>query len=114
MPRKKIVLEPQKNVWVIIEPDNPVTVCTIKQTGNRLVAFGIGVCKHGDKYDLETGCRMALKSALKDVPYSNFRQKTWEKYLEMFPVKDRVKPAKIGWKEEVDWLAKLVSNVINA
>ena len=81
---------------IVITPDNPITRCVIYGSGElehgREIAFGIGVRKHGDCYDLETGCRMALKSALRGVPAKTIRQAIWEQYMLVFPVNQRPTP----------------------
>lgn len=69
-----------------IKPGNPVTICEIDlaNTG-QLFAYGLGVCKPGDTYNRETGCRKALKSALYAIPRSE-RRVIWEEYFKLFPL----------------------------
>ena len=86
----------------VITPGNPVTTCEIQhQAGTiyenhwRLMYHGMSICKHGDRYDMETGCRLALKSALRkpkkwDYAYEKqFRTAAWAAYLAKFPVSER-------------------------
>jgi len=76
---------------VSIEPNKHITKCTIRFDW-ELLAFGIGVLKHGDAYDRELGCRMALKSALKMLNRKDVNADIWAEYLKIFPVSER-KPA---------------------
>ncbi len=77
-------------VYINIEPRKPISVCRIIDRKGNLLGMGIGVLKHGDLYDRETGCRMALKSALRDALISGEqRRKIWEAYLERFPASER-------------------------
>jgi hypothetical protein len=86
---------------IVIEPGNPATMCKILYQVEPFIEdcwsiwrVGMGVCQRGDAYDLETGCRMALKSALRDVSDKKLRRKIWQAYFQRFPVKDR-KPVEI-------------------
>lgn len=81
---------------VKIDPHDPVTKCTVTSQAEplypdywHLEAVGIGVCKPGDVYDRETGCRMALASAFRTFKDENIRKMIWEKYFEIFPIKNR-------------------------
>ena len=101
MPKKKIEFQVTPRAVddyrIVLEPDNPVTKCTIYSRLTisiswGLKAYGIGVRKHGDVYDLETGCRMALRSALRMIRQEEIRKAIWAKYLELFPISERKEP----------------------
>lgn len=96
----------------VITPGNPVTTCEIQhQAGTiyenhwRLMYHGMSICKHGDRYDMETGCRLALKSALRKpktwdfAAEKQFRTAAWAAYLAKFPISERVDPAKVEANE---------------
>jgi hypothetical protein len=95
---------------VTLQPDNPLTICEVRMDIPpyyrnldqwQLTAYGVSVRKHGDRYDLEIGCRKALASALRKIDNRDLRRKIWEKYTEIFPIEKRAKP------QEVDYLADL-------
>lgn len=107
---------PTEHYRIIIEPHNPITKCKILAQYEPIVdqcwrntAFGIGVCKHGDTYDMETGCRMALKSALRTIKQDDIRAAAWKAYLEAFPVESRKKVNDEGDKQAA---IKLISRLI--
>jgi hypothetical protein len=91
----------------VFDPRKPVTVCEIQAQSEPLISghwrtehYGLSVCKQGDIYDMETGLRLALKSALrkpKDWQFAGskrFRAAAWAAYLERFPVSERNTAAK--------------------
>lgn len=80
------------------DPGDPATRCTISYqfspfqengSGGLLQSVGIGVRKEDDIYNRETGCRMALKSALRRIENKTVRAAAWKAYLEKFPVSNR-------------------------
>ncbi len=87
---------------VAIMPRNPVTTCEMYYYDNDnifpgwvLVGYGVARCKHNDKYDVETGCRMALASMVRGfISVQEEREAIWKKYLELFPVSERKQPEK--------------------
>lgn len=90
----------QEHFRVVIEPHDPITVCTIYAQYDpiikdcwRIVAFGFSHCRGGDVYDQETGCRLALTSALRKIKSEELRAAFWKLYLERFPVEQRVDQA---------------------
>jgi len=83
----------------VITPHDPVTKCIISSQVEPIMAdywglesVGIGVRKHGDAYDRETGCRMALTSALRQLGTKSIRKSIWDQYLALFPIAERTKP----------------------
>jgi len=102
-----------EHIRVEIRPHNPVTQCLIAHQfepviGNywKTLAEGMSVCKHGDAYDLETGCRMALISALRKVREKAIRRAVWTEYLKLFPVSGRskTKTTRLSWDFPSDGL----------
>ena len=87
-PNMKEILFTVEEFTVVIYPDNPITVCELYWWNDRLIAYGLGVCKHGDTYDRETGSRMALRAALKHAELSD-TDHIWTAYLAIFPVSER-------------------------
>ena len=88
----------------VITPGNPVTICEIQRQSEPVNArhweikyYGMSICRPGDTYDLETGCRLSLKSALrkpKNYDYcdrQNVRAAVWKAYLDLFPPDKRKK-----------------------
>lgn len=89
----------------VITPGNPVTTCEIQRQAEpvhnncwTIAYYGMSICKHGDTYDLETGCRLALKSVLRKpknwqhAASKEFRAAAWKAYLQRFPVSERTNP----------------------
>ncbi len=89
----------------VITPGNPVTICEIQKQAEPIQErywevkhYGISICRHGDAYDFETGCRLSLKSALrkpKAYDYTDkqsFREAAWKAYLDRFPPSQRKRP----------------------
>lgn len=80
----------------VIEPDNPITKCTISyqihplsKDGWSYVASGFSFCRRGDDYDFEKGNRLALRSALRNVKNADIRARFWQLYLTAHPVEKR-------------------------
>ena len=101
---------------VTIQPSDPVTTCEILQQNDPIIdrpeywnveAYGLGVRKHGDIYDRETGCRMALASALRKIDDKELRGEIWKLYLEMFPVESRKSQLEIALSEACKLIAKM-------
>ena len=76
---------------VTIWPDDPITVCEIyRPDRDQLISYGLGVRKHGDVYDRETGSRMALRAAIIRSDMSDlYRVDIWAAYLAIFPISER-------------------------
>jgi hypothetical protein len=81
---------------IILTPHNPITICTVywryslqSENAWKLVHLGYGIKKPGDAYDLEKGCRMALRSALRNISNKELRTMIWARYNQYFPVEKR-------------------------
>lgn len=87
---------------ITIRPHDPVTTCEVETQHEpiipgfwKIVTYGLGVRKGRDIYDLETGCRMALASALRKIDDQSLRAEFWKLYLEKFPVSERVSQSEL-------------------
>lgn len=85
---------------ITISPGNPVTRCTVEYQHAPIIeqcwtleSSGIGVLKPGDTYDLETGCRMALRSALREIEDKAIRKLAWAFYFKAFPLQSQAPDA---------------------
>lgn len=75
---------------VKIVPGNPITVAEIHYTSKTderddgLLTYGLGVRKHGDKYDWERGCKSALVSCFRNHPATSdkLRKAIWCGFFE--------------------------------
>lgn len=89
----------------VITPGNPVTICEIQRQSEpindrhwEIEYYGMSICRPGDTYDLETGCRLALKSALRKpknydhCDKQSVRGAAWKAYLDRFPPNQRKRP----------------------
>ena len=93
---------------ILIDPDKPITRCAIYRERN-LLAYGIGVLKHGDVYNKEFGCRMALRSALGMLDYDlPVKQDIWREYLKIFPVSERKQVRLVFYRDTTLPLQKII------
>ncbi len=103
---KPIILELPKigrcNLRAVFEHRRaPVTTCEIQFQYDPIVSdgwliktYGLSVCQSGDTYNIETGLRLSLASALRKVDDLKFREYAWTAFLAKFPPNKRKKPKK--------------------
>lgn len=63
---------------------NPITICEIFSSDSlETVSFGIGVKKHGDKYNRFVGVKKALASATRKLR-DDISEEIWKTFMQVF------------------------------
>jgi len=77
----------------------PIVTIEITQKG-QLISYGISYCRPTDTWDIITGIRHALKSALDKIDFPIDREEIWNIFVEEFK--------KIQMKQDIEYRIKAI------